>query len=74
MTKRLQNVRLSLTFFFVPVSIGATVNLLQTFGFSAYICVINSFSLKDCFYTETLRDRLTDAPATIRNREHGANS
>ena len=51
-----------------------TVNLLQTFGFSAYICVVNFFTQRIDFYTEALRDRLTDAPATIRNREHGANS
>src|SRR5687768_13392926 len=32
------------------------------------------FILKDCFYTEALRDRLDEASATIRNRGHGANS
>jgi len=42
-------------------------------NFRSYLCNINSFSLKDCFYTEALRDRLNDAPATICNRGHGAN-
>ena len=42
-------------------------------NFRSYLCTINSFSLKDCFYTEALRDRLNEAPATIRNRGHGAN-
>ena len=36
----------------------------QKIGLAAYLCPINSFSLKDCFYTEALRDRLNDAPAT----------
>ena len=32
-----------------------------------YLYDTNSFSPKDYFYTEALRDRLEDAPATIRN-------
>ena len=63
-----------MTVFFCIGKRRPAVNLLLRSGFPCYICTINSFSLKDCFYTEALRDRLTDAPATIRNRGHGANS
>jgi hypothetical protein len=34
----------------------------------AYLCGTNSLPTKDCFYTEALRDRLDEAPATPATR------